>query len=278
MRPIQQILAITLLAAAPVWPQAPKPVAPQKTILTIEQPDAEQVKNELSSLLDRYPPSLRGVLALQPNLLTNESYLTPYPALASFLEAHPDVARNPSFYIGEAGPGFGRRDSASQLFDIWRDLMAGLAALAGFGMGIGLLVWLIRTLVDYKRWSRLARVQNEAHAKILDRLTSNEDLMAYIQSSAGTRYLQSSPIALDAAPRMGAPLSRILWAVQGGVVLMALGTGLRIVSDRVGEPASQSLHALGILAIALGVGFLLSALVSYAISRRLGLIEAPTRA
>jgi hypothetical protein len=108
----------------------------------------------------------------------------------------------------------------------------------------------------------------------MDRFTANNDLLAYIQSPAGTRFLQSTPIALDAAPRsMGAPLGRILWSVQGGVVLVAAGIGLWVVSGQVGDDGAQPLHALGVIGIALGLGFAASAIISFVISRRLGLIE-----
>ena len=141
-------------------------------------------------------------------------------------------------------------------------------------MAIGLLVWLIKTLVDYRRWNRLARVQTDVHTKILDRFTANDDMLTYIQSPAGARFLQSAPIMLDAAPRsMGAPLGRILWSVQGGVVLLAGGIGLQVVSSRVADDAAQPLHALGVLGIALGLGFVASAIISFVISHRLGLID-----
>jgi hypothetical protein len=250
------------------------PTAQSPSVLTVEQPDAQRAKDELSALLDRYPPSLRGILALDPSLLGNQVYLAPYPALVSFLNAHPEIARNPSFYLGEGAIPHSHPDPASQILDMWRDVLNGLAIFAGFGMAVGLLVWLIRTLVDYKRWSRLAKVQTDAHTKLLDRFTANEDLLAYIQSPAGAKFLESSPISLDAAPRsVGAPLGRILWSVQGGVVLIAGGTGLHIVGGRVADPASQSLHALGVIGIALGVGFVISAIISFVISQRLGLIE-----
>jgi len=270
------VAVFTLCATAlppAAWAQNAKP-APQ-TILTVEQPDAQRAKDELSALLEHYPPSLRGVLALDPTLLDNQSYLAPYPALVSFLNAHPEIARDPAFFVGDGAIPRPRQDPASQILDMWRDMMNGLAIFAGFGLAIGLLIWLVRTLVDYKRWSRLAKVQTDAHTKLLDRFTANEDLLAYIQSPAGAKFLESSPISLDAAPRgVGAPLGRILWSVQGGVVLMAGGLGLHIVGGRVADaPASQSLHALGIIGIALGVGFVISAIISFVISQRLGLIE-----
>ena len=84
---------------------------------------------------------------------------------------------------------------------------------------------------------------------------------------------------LDAAPRsVAAPVGRILWSVQGGLVLMAGGIGLQVVSQQVADEASRPLHALGVLGIALGLGFVISAIISFLISNRLGLIELPTAA
>jgi len=281
-RPIGQFLrtGIPALCAAmwlsPCgWAQAAKSPAPgAPTILTVDQPDAQRTKEELAALLEHYPPALRGVLALDPALLDNESYLAPYPALVSFLGKHPEVQHNPSFYLGDGGALRFNRDSGQQVLDIWREVMQALFVFGGFGLAIGLIVWLIRTLVDYNRWSRLARVQTDAHTKLLDRFTANEDMLAYIQSPAGAKFLQSSPITLDAAPRnVGAPMGRILWSVQGGVVLIAGGIGLYLVSGRVPDTVAPSLNGLGILGVALGVGFVISAIISYVISQRLGLIE-----
>ncbi len=269
-------VCIGALQPSPGWAQAAKSAAAVQlqTSPIVEQPDAQRTREELSALLERYPPALRSVLALDPSLLGNQPYLALYPALVSFLNAHPEIARNPSFYLG-GGPG-GRlnQDRAEQTLNMWRDVLGGLAVFTGMGMAIGLLVWLIRMLVDYRRWSRLAKVQTDVHTKLLDRFTANDDLLAYMQSPAGAKFLESSPITLDAAPRsVGAPLGRILWSVQGGVVLMAGGIGLQVVSGRVAGDASQPLHALGVLGIALGLGFVISAIISFVISQRLGLIE-----
>ncbi|PYT10391.1 MAG: hypothetical protein DMF60_00240 [Acidobacteria bacterium] len=259
---------------SPGWAQVSKSPAPASA-LSVEQPDAQRTREEFSRLLEHYPPTLRGALALDPSLFGNQAFLAPYPALVSFLAAHPEVARNPSFYVGEPDRRF-IQDHDTQVVEMWRDVVNGLGIFAGFGMGIGLLVWLIRTLVDYRRWNRLAKVQTEVHTKLLDRFTANDDLLAYIQSPAGSKFLQSTPITLDAAPRsMAAPLGRILWSVQGGLVLTAGGIGLQVVSQRVADEASRPLHALGVLGIALGLGFVISAIISFLISQRLGLIELP---
>jgi len=43
---------------------------------------------------------------------------------------------------------------------------------------IGALTWIIRTVIDHRRWIRMSKVQTEAHSKLLDRLTLQ--LAAYI--------------------------------------------------------------------------------------------------
>lgn len=253
------LLAVSLAAAQPSR-KAPEGI-PQ---------DAEQVKGELNDVLRRHPPALGRVLALDPSLIGNDPFLEPYPDLKSFLAAHPEIGRTPAYYLSdhrEEQPRYDRRA------DMWRETMQDLTGFVAGGMAIGMVVWLIRTLVDYKRWSRLAKVQTEAHTKLLDRFTANEDLLRYIQTPAGAKFLESAPIPLDAGPRsVGAPMSRILWSVQGGVVLLAGGIGLEIVGVRSPESA-EPLGALGILAMALGLGFVVSAAVSFLLSRRLGLIE-----
>jgi len=273
------VVLTCVLPLSPVWAQAHKEGTPTPgpvSFVTVEQPDAERTRGELSNLLERYPPALRGALALDSSLLTNQSYLAPYPALVTFLNQHPEVVRNPSFYV-ERPRSRSPQDREAQVIDLWRSMLDGLAVFAGFGMAIGVLVWLIRTIIDYRRWSRLARVQTDVHTKLLDRFTANNDLLAYIQSPAGSKFLESSPIKLDAGPRsMGAPLGRILWSVQGGLVLVAGGIGLQVVSWRVADDASQPLHALGVLGIALGLGLVISAIISFVISQRLGLIEPPS--
>jgi hypothetical protein len=267
------VVLVTALAlqAAPGWAQTTK--APPNA--AFEQPDAQRTHEQLSQLLDRYPPSLENVLELDPSLLTNQTFLAPYPELAAFLSAHADIAHNPSFYFNRNRARLSVGDHRSEVVDLWKGVLDGLGVFIAFGMAIGFVTWLIRSFIDYRRWNRLTKVQTDVHTKLLDRFSQNEDLLAYIQSPAGSKFLESSPITLDAGPRsIGAPVVRILWSIQAGLVLAAAGTGLELVSYRFTDDVTQPLHAIGVLAIAIGIGFVLSAVVSYFISRRLGLIEA----
>jgi hypothetical protein len=157
--------------------------------------------------------------------------------------------------------------------------MNGISAVVVIAAIIGSIVWLIRTIVEQRRWLRVARTQSEVHGKLLDRLTSNEDLLAYIQTAAGRRFLESGPLLAQAEPSRtaGAPLSRILLALQAGVVLISLGIGFWIVQRSFPDDMTDGFTVMGTLMVALGIGFTLAAAVSYAISSRFGLVAPPVR-
>ncbi len=273
---IGRVFWLGVLTVSCGWTQKGKSVS--APAVSIEQPDAQRTKDELSRLLEHYPPTLRSVFAIDPSLLSNQAFLAPYPALANFLNAHPEIPRSPSFYVGG---NFDRRfnqDSPTSAERIWEHFIENLFIFAGFGMAIGVVTWLIRTTMDYRRWKQLSKVQTEVHTRLLDRFTANEELLAYIQSPAGTKFLESTPIALDPGPRsVGAPLGRILWSLQAGLVSIAAGFGLELVAGRFPDQVAQPFHAFGVLGVALGVGFVVSAIVSFVISQRLGLIDTPAR-
>ena len=179
-----------------------------------------------------------------------------------------------AFYFGTAQWAPWERDPRAGAMRMWEEMMQGLMILCFIGVITGVLVWLVRTLVDYRRWLRLTRIQTETHSKLLDRLTNQEDLLAYMQTPAGRRFLESAPIALDAASRpLGAPLSRVLWSVQAGAVLSLGGLGLLFVSRRAIPEVAEGLWTIGVLALALGAGFLVSAVVAYLLASRLGLFD-----
>ena len=170
---------------------------------------------------------------------------------------------------------FDRRSAAANAIE---NVFVGLEVTIGVVFGIGTLAWLLRSAIDYRRWLRAMKIQTDAHTKIVDRLSSNDDLLAYMQSPTGQRFLTASlgvPAAAEmAAPQtVGAPFNRILWSVQAGIVLAAAGFGLWIAKNGVIEEVAQPLQVISILAIALGVGFVASAFASYLLSRQLGLVQ-----
>jgi len=254
------------------------PVTQPAAVALPENPvEAQEAREKLMEVLRQYPPSLAEVLRLDPSLITSEQYMATYPALANFVARHPEVARNPSYFFGtehvRSWEDYGPRAESVR---IWRDVIQGAQIFSVFAFVTGTIIWLVKMLVDHRRWLRLSKVQTEVHTKLMDRFSSNEDLLAYIQSPTGKRFLESAPIALDveAQPRnIGAPFGRIFWSVQAGAVLLLTGFGLQFVGQRQQwEEIGQPLSSMGILVVAIGLGFLISAAASYFLSRRLGLL------
>jgi hypothetical protein len=271
-----------LLAGVPTAVRAgqTKPVAvrPAETAApqVADERDARDTRERLRMVLDQYPPSVAQVLRLDPSLLTRPEYLTPYPSLATFLGQHPEVAHNPVFFLG--GYGGGQFADTRSVASAVESIFVGLEVTIGVMFGIGAVAWLIRAAIDHRRWLRATKIQVEAHTKIVDRLASNEDLIAYMQSPAGQRFLNASAVTAPAIENIGvpmaAPLNRILWSVQAGVVLTTAGVGLWLAKNGIIDEAAQAMQVFAILTMALGIGFVLSALASYGLSRQLGLVSS----
>jgi hypothetical protein len=261
--------APTAPAAAP----APAQPAPARQIDVLGA-NAEETRQQFRQVLERHPPSLAQVFRLDPTLLTNADYLAPYPEVAAFLEQHPDIAHHPAFYVGTPDAPWDRDQPQVLAYRMWENMAQGMMIVLVLSLVTGVLVWIIKTMVDYRRWNRLTKVQTETHTKLLDRLTSQEDLLAYMQTPSGRRFLESAPIALDPASRpLGAPLARILWSVQAGTVLALGGAGLLYASGRTVPEIAEGVRTIGVLGVAVGAGFLASAVIAYLLAARLGLFE-----
>jgi hypothetical protein len=227
-----------------------------------EQSDARETRERLRDVLNQYPPSVREVLRIDPTLLYRPDYLSTYPILAAFLEQHPQVAHNPGFFLGEwRAPE--ENTPTGQAFREVGDMFENLTVvLIIITITVGI-VFLIRTAIEHRRWQRTMRAQTELNTKLIDRFSSSEELLAYLQSPAGKTLIEPAVVP-HAGPRpmpMNAPLSRIFWSLQSGIVVST-------------DEFAQTLYGVGIVVLTIGLGFAISAAVSYVLSQRLGLIQS----
>jgi hypothetical protein len=136
-------------------------------------------------------------------------------------------------------------------------------------VGFCTIVFLIlRTWSDNSTRRKLAETRAGIHRDLITRFGSTEELLTYLGSAAG-RELFNAPQA--ETPN---PFKRILAAVQSGIVLLTVGTGLIVLGQTnfYGNDGRSGFTFLGIMAFALGAGFLVSAVASWMLSRRFGLI------
>lgn len=257
--------------AAAVAPQG-SPGAP-----IAEEIDPGQLREQFYDVLRGYPPNLGRVLKLDPSLMTNEQYLSVYPAAAAFLAEHPGIVRNPSYFLERIDvftEEAWRMDERSRERRETGEMLAATAAFVAFLIVSGVVVWVIRAILENRRWNRVSKTQYDVHTRLLERFGSNEELLAYIQTPVGRRFLESGPAPVPGSPEpVSAPFSRILWSVQVGIILLTTGSGLLILSRKLQPDAGVFFTVFGVLSLTLGAGFLASGAASWAISKRLGLLE-----
>jgi hypothetical protein len=138
-------------------------------------------------------------------------------------------------------------------------IIVGLAAV---------LFWILRTFSDNNTRRKLFETRAGIHRDLVNRFGSGEELIAYMTSPAGREVFGPAPVE---APN---PFKRILAAVQTGIVLVAVGAALFMLSQTgwYGSDGRDGFAFLGILGFALGSGFLVSAFASWKLSSRFGLI------
>jgi hypothetical protein len=262
--------AATTAETAPAT-TAPTTVPAPAIAVQDETRTPQAIRERFIFLLDRHPDELGRVLGLDPTLLSNREFLAKYPEVAQFLAENPEVVRNPHYYVDryEFTPPR-QRNAAEEIFEALS--IAFVFLLIAYS-----LAWIVRTIIEQKRWNRLSRTQAEVHTKILDRFGSSEELLAYMKTPAGSRFLESAPIPLRTEPSRGwnQPFGRTLVSVQAGVVIAAAGLGMLLVSLRFDPQTAQELFAIGVVAFSIGAGFIASAAVSVFMSRRLGLLQEP---
>jgi hypothetical protein len=288
-------LLLAALAAAQSRPAAAaKPAAPAAAPVSTEK-DFAATQEQLIKLL-RLSPTLTSVVAHDPSLLANQEYVNRNnPQLAQFLAAHPEIARNPEFYLFTRNDGQGgRRDQAlqravwpeiSQPTEQWHgrpateEFISDMPGVLGFACFLGALIWLIRSFLENRRWSRIFKLQSEVHGKLIDKFGSSQELAAYMETEAGKRFLEAAPIPVgfEQEKRIPNAIARVLTPLQIGIVLVLLGLGcylLRSASTDTNIP----MLVFGTLALMPGLGFIISAGVTWVLAGRLGLMPEKPKA
>ena len=254
--------------------------------------EVAETQTELIRLL-RLSPTLTTVVSHDPSLLANQDYVARNnPQLAAFLAAHPDVARNPDFYLfSHLKHADGEPDEALER-EVWPDVYRerpgpntwdkfwdGFIPLVGVSIAICAILWLARMFVENRRWNRIFKMQSDVHTKLIDKFTSNQELATYMDTEAGRKFLEAAPIpvAFEQGQRVPSAVARVLTPLQTGIVMVLLGIGL-LSLQQVGPDTQIPMRILGTVVLMPGIGFIISAGVSWLLAARLGLMpEAPQK-
>jgi hypothetical protein len=248
--------------------------------------DVAATQSQLIKLL-RLSPTLTTVVSRDPSLLSNPEYVAHNnPQLAEFLANHPEVARNPEFYLfTHMHPDGGGPDEALQR-EVWPDVYrapqqrsafsefaSDLPPLLAFACFLVALTWMTRVFVENRRWGRIFKLQSEVHGRLIDKFTSNQELALYMETEAGKRFLEAAPIPVGFETNQRVPnaVARVLTPLQIGIVLVLLGVGMLGIR-RADHEMEIPMLIMGTLVLMPGVGFIISAGITWLLAARLGLM------
>lgn len=286
-------LMLATLGMAQQRPAAPAAAAPAASPAAVpNERDVAEIQSELIRLL-RLSPTLTTVVSHDPSLLSNQEYVSKNnPQLAAFLAAHPEVARNPEFYLfSHLKHEDGQPDEALERAvwpDVYRSqnpqlpferMWSDLVPLIAFGCGVVAIILLARMFIENRRWSRIFKMQSDVHGKLIERFTNNQDLAAYMETEAGKKFLEAAPIPIEFDQRQRVPnaVARVLTPLQAGIVMVLLGIGLLLLRHA-GPDMDTPMLFFGTVVLMPGIGFIISAGVSWFLAARLGLMpEMPAQ-
>ena len=125
-----------------------------------------------------------------------------------------------------------------------------------------LFAWVFKVILDWRK----SKYKSDLQHKLVDKFGNVQDLNAFLETEGGSKFLNSLTINGNLLKQ------KILSYITRGVILVFLGAGFFVIGGLFIE--EQRFFFLGgIIASALGLGFLVSTVISFIISKIWGIIN-----
>ncbi len=111
-----------------------------------------------------------------------------------------------------------------------------------------------------------AKIQAETQQRLIDRFTSAPELVSFLQSPEGQKFVTG----IEAVPKYTSR-ERIVSTVRRSIIIGVLGLAFLSLNIPY-ETRSEAWMVAGVILLALGVAFGLSAIVSVRMSKSMGLL------
>ena len=286
MAVVQAVIVFLALFTAVSAAQAPRSAeAAPNGAQQMSEKDVAAMQDQLLQLL-RVSPTLAEVVAHDPSLLSNAEYVNRNnPQLGQFLQAHPEIVKSPDYYLfnnlhpeheqpaqvleRKLWPQMSQSDSSGIDHELISD---GIPFLVFLCM-LSALLWVTHVLLENRRWNRIFKLQTDVHGRLIERFGTSQEVLTYMSTDAGKRFLEATPIAVgfERQAPVPSPVARVLTPLQIGIVMTLLGGGL--ISMRHSIPdGGIALFVLGMVVLMPGVGFIISAGITWVLARHLGLM------
>jgi hypothetical protein len=138
---------------------------------------------------------------------------------------------------------------------------------------LGGLLWLTHVLLENRRWNRIFKLQTDVHGRLIERFGTSQEVLTYMSTDAGKRFLEATPIAVgfERQAPVPSPVARVLTPLQIGIVMTLLGAGLISLRHNIPD-GGIAFFVLGIVVLMPGLGFIISAGLTWVLARHLGLM------
>lgn len=128
-------------------------------------------------------------------------------------------------------------------------------------------VLIVRTVTASARARRETEALVQLHTQLIEKFGTSKELLDYLQADAGRKMLSPAVVA------SATPIRRIVAAAQAGVVLSFVGVGTWSTRNLFTAEGTQAVSFVGIVMLALGLGYITSSIVAYVMSKRWGLLD-----
>lgn len=122
--------------------------------------------------------------------------------------------------------------------------------------------WVFKVILDSKKLKH----KSALHHKLVEKFGNVEELNDFLKSENGSAFFKS--LSIEGI----APKEKLLSTITKGIVSGFLGLAFILIGQIFTEEA-EFFNAVGIIIIALGLGFLVSSFVSVFLSKKWGILE-----
>ncbi|HVP37320.1 MAG TPA: hypothetical protein VMT04_10020 [Terriglobales bacterium] len=164
-------------------------------------------------------------------------------------------------------------DSLAQLNSVVRNQM--IFATASSVIALLFIIWIIWSLFRSYKSSVQAKLHRaEIVNRMLEKFGSAKEFTDFLETREGRKFME------DPLPSTATSISRIYRFIQAGIIVMLAGVALFLNAYRLrGETEIHFVNQVrdaqywGTLSIAIGVGLLLAAVISYFFAKRWNLLN-----
>ena len=126
--------------------------------------------------------------------------------------------------------------------------------------------WIINIFVTSGRRKQQMKLTADFQAKVLEKMGSTKDFGEFLETDGGRRFMSSLTVEGPSAK------TRIVKSTENGIVCFCIGAAMLLLGRWFPE-LTEGLTVIGTIITACGIGFLVSCASSYALSKKLGLID-----